>query len=727
MKNIGQRLENQFSSTLLALLDDMFASCDDLYFDLASRASSNVEQNLYFESMREVRVKTRTGRSQFQLNLGQTLAALHKAKSLGTKETTPDSEELGIIADDELELDVAVKSMVTRARAVTKKPLFELRCRLQSLYKISNLGEEENPYDPGSLIAQFVSATEHINIEIKARIILLKQFERIIISRLPEIYSKANKLLEDNGIQFKRPKQTKIGSGQKASPFARNADSENESFLNDSQPLNYQYSNPTFNELTSLLGRLRNAPVAGSPEFPLFSSPDGARINNAELLSLLDSSQSQTMATQQGSIDLRAILQSLLNQPPNADGPVAVEQFDEDIINLVAMFFDFVLDDQNVPDNVKALISRLQMPVLKIALKDKQFFSDDRHQARQFINEIVRISIGITDDSPAAKDLYENLEGWVHDIQTQTGDIESSFEASLTELTAYNKQIEKRAELIEKRTNENAKGQARKQLAKIKTQQAIKESLDGKKISRPVAEFIVELWQQALYIALAKHGEESSEWLSGLQTMQDLIWCARKHDDQKSKQRYASIRAELDNRLQQGLQLTTLNEAQTAAQIAQICKLLDRIAAPPKPTTDGNDSSSKPVPAEETFEAQKDDRLEAANAQKNWSEMTALERQQQKLDALTYEFIEKAEKYPVGSWFEFKVASSGTVLRCKLAAKLEGSDNYIFVNRFGFKTLEKARKEFAYDLQRNRARPLRTGPIFERSLQKMVDRLRSVS
>ncbi|MBR9805313.1 DUF1631 domain-containing protein, partial [bacterium] len=44
--------------SLLTLLDDMFASCDDLYFDLASRAESNTEQNVYFESMREVRVHT---------------------------------------------------------------------------------------------------------------------------------------------------------------------------------------------------------------------------------------------------------------------------------------------------------------------------------------------------------------------------------------------------------------------------------------------------------------------------------------------------------------------------------------------------------------------------------------------------------------------------------------------------------------------------------------------
>ncbi len=38
-------------------LDPMFSACDDFFFDLASRARSNADQNRYFESLREVRLK----------------------------------------------------------------------------------------------------------------------------------------------------------------------------------------------------------------------------------------------------------------------------------------------------------------------------------------------------------------------------------------------------------------------------------------------------------------------------------------------------------------------------------------------------------------------------------------------------------------------------------------------------------------------------------------------
>ena len=77
------QLEKQCSQTLLTLLDDMFASCDDLFFDMASRATSNAEQNLYFESMREIRVKTRAARSDYKnaLTKGFQLNATQKNHS----------------------------------------------------------------------------------------------------------------------------------------------------------------------------------------------------------------------------------------------------------------------------------------------------------------------------------------------------------------------------------------------------------------------------------------------------------------------------------------------------------------------------------------------------------------------------------------------------------------------------------------------------------------------
>lgn len=71
-----------------------------------------------------------------------------------------------------------------------------------------------------------------------------------------------------------------------------------------------------------------------------------------------------------------------------------LEEADEDVINLVAMLFEFMLDDSSVPDAFKALIARLQIPLLKVAVLDKSLLSCTQHPARRLLNDIASAVIG---------------------------------------------------------------------------------------------------------------------------------------------------------------------------------------------------------------------------------------------------------------------------------------------------------------------------------------------
>ena len=67
-------------------------------------------------------------------------------------------------------------------------------------------------------------------------------------------------------------------------------------------------------------------------------------------------------------------------------------------IDIVAMLFDYIFDDRTIPDKLKALIGRLQIPVLKVAMLDKQFFSKKSHPARRLLDEIAAASIGWSEE-----------------------------------------------------------------------------------------------------------------------------------------------------------------------------------------------------------------------------------------------------------------------------------------------------------------------------------------
>ena len=62
---------------------------------------------------------------------------------------------------------------------------------------------------------------------------------------------------------------------------------------------------------------------------------------------------------------------------------------DEDTVNLVGMLFDYILNDRNLAIPMKALIGRLQIPMLKVAILDKTFFSRTSHPARQLVERTV--------------------------------------------------------------------------------------------------------------------------------------------------------------------------------------------------------------------------------------------------------------------------------------------------------------------------------------------------
>ncbi len=86
----------------------------------------------------------------------------------------------------------------------------------------------------------------------------------------------------------------------------------------------------------------------------------------------------------------------------------------------------------------------------------------------------------------------------------------------------------------------------------------------------------------------------------------------------------------------------------------------------------------------------------------------------------------EARDLPLGVWLDYTNEETSRKTRCKLSAKID-AETYIFVNRIGLKAIEKTRRQFAYDMQFNRAVILDSAPVFERLMQKVINHLKSVT
>ena len=74
---------------------------------------------------------------------------------------------------------------------------------------------------------------------------------------------------------------------------------------------------------------------------------------------------------------LKADLQQQLESHSSLPGQQKLSDQEADVIDLVGMLFDFILDDDNLPDNCKTALSHLHTPYLKVALQDKATLTRD--------------------------------------------------------------------------------------------------------------------------------------------------------------------------------------------------------------------------------------------------------------------------------------------------------------------------------------------------------------
>ncbi len=715
-------------------LEGALTHYNDALYDLSIGARSNNEQTVYFDSMREVRSGASGIEARFRANIIELFNKLLSHQP--DKPPAPADlkrENFSLVESDEVEQDVALSSMVTKSRAHNQEALYHLKCRLEKLLPGYPVNDHNNPLGPGAICNAFKQAAEPLELEIKARIVLLKAFDIEVVGKLPATYEGVNELLIKNGVlpeirstikkqaSAARPRPTPRAKPEGGEPEQGQPGPEIAAGYDD-----YGTAGPASDagyrlpDLSSLLSGLRSKNIRPPGFIPRYSARSGPVVSQDELVRLLaelQASISYEEILHQQTLDIRSAIENIMASMDASGTPDhALETPDEDVINLVAMFFDFALSDPNMPMSFQALIGKLQLPILKLALRDAEFFNTQRHPARMLINEIARLGMGFDDSHPDHKDaIVATIEEIIQTVHDQPHANRELFESMRVKLQDVASKQHQKAQRIERRAKEMASGNARTQAARAKVKLELRKRLKDALLPASITKFLVQEWQKVMLLTYLKHGENSAEWLESLQLVDDLIWSVRNHPDEKSKNRRIKLLPSLRVNLRKGLCKTVANEADMEAIIAVVDQIHDAL-------TRGrvDDVHYDPLKPDQQAALKEDEE------QKSWKEMSAVERQQAKLKRITFEFIRKAEALQPGQWMVFVNEASGKGVRCKLSAKLEANDSYVFVNRFGFKTLEKKRKDVALDLQNKRAYILDSRPLFDRALNKIAGNLKEM-
>jgi hypothetical protein len=727
---------------LQGLVSTLFENIDDALFDLAEKAENNAVQTVYFDGMRKVRLKRQVVERLFQEQLGKIFndfgaGRLQPAKIEAVNAATG---ELSLVDETELEENLAISSTVAKAENRLAPQLNALNQRLSVLRGGANVEDSMNPLGPGHLSQAFRLAMRELELSVNSRLIIFKLFDRYVMSSLGAIYDEVNEQLIQAGvlpqIRYALPPGAKHVPGQPLPPGMPmpTAEAGAEGVVPQAYATPYdaaaaQLQIELYNTVRSLMSSRRQFMVS-DPNY--VAAPVGApSVPITELLSALtllqtSSPVAQTAAPSGGDAAqfVQQVKRELLDQAGKFHGGdrVGVAAPDEDTIDLVGMLFEYILRDRNLPAQMQAVLGRLQIPYLKVALLDKHLFAQKSHPARQLLDVMAQASMGWSEESDRDRRLYDKVNETVEKILKDFDEDLTIFDTTRTDFETFLDSNKKRAELAEQRAAEATRGREKLHAARRTAAREILKRVENRNLPEIVHNVLTRPWANFLVLTLLRQGEDSNEWRQALRFADEFAWSAEPKHSDVEKTRLKSILPVLEKSLRHGLATVAYHEND----VKQLMQELNAFYRGVLATTD-----QAPVMAVAEATAPLEGVGKAAATAAALDSPVEEEIQLRAEDARApqdliddeEETLKQAREMKVGMWVEFTDANGGKE-RAKLSWISPISQKYLFVNRKGLKVSDMTAAQLAVQIKESKAVILEEVPLFDRALDAIVERLK---
>jgi hypothetical protein len=760
------------------LIRVLMENVDDALFELSDKVDNDTERNLYFKAMREIRLQREDLRQKFIDELKQSFdRALEGGSAIARDD---DGDELTLIELDELEDKIAIGNMVTRARPRFEEELFALSERLKLVLKRKTFTENQNPLDPKTVCECFHNASVLLQTDIQVKLIFYKLFERYVIDNLGHFYNEVNELFVEKGVLpgFKADQERM----KKTTRFMANRIKKDGAGANPA-------STPGDNLLASLqqaissgvyagAGDGGNVPAAGGAPVPP-TAGSGEAISPRGFVSALTALQNADFADLSAATDpqnLRAVTQRQLlafrEQNRNR-----ISDADSQIIDVVSMLFDFFFDDRALPAPIKVLIGRLQIPILKVAIIDRDFFNQKKHPARKLLDSISRASLGWNDRHDNDQVLVGKIEEVVNFLLDEFADDIAVFEQAVARLEDFLQQENTTAAKAVVALQQQERQKDRQiQEARDAADRLIAKLTATPDLSFEVIDFLETTWSSVLFNAYLSLGEKSNHWRNLKRISTTFVWTlVPKHSEEERLRIIKTIPALL-RALSKGMELVNINtEVQNrifkvlAGEHARIVKLTsknivtridDETVWPedggaeafarsqgidPAETPDIELTTDRDGEIEIVEKVEDEDSIAVIDAIETGDVIEELNRFTVDVNtgqiAIDEEIVMEsppgedfdlidgdedhlalAQAIEIGAWVEFIDASSKT-LAARLSWKSKVTGNLVFANRQGQKVRNCSINGFAMELRAGRARVVESSSVFDRAIYSITSRM----
>ena len=389
------------------------------------------------------------------------------------------------------------------------------------------------------------------------------------------------------------------------------------------------------------------------------------------------------------------------------------------------MLFDFIFETKDLPDGIKALLARLQIPVLKAAMLDGAFFAKKTHPSRLLVNQLAQAGLGWAPAMGPDDPLYRKIDEIVHQILDNFSDDLAIFDEQRESLEAFLAEEEKAAEENIQTTAEEINKKDRLQIGSVLAKGEIEKRIEQMPVPQFLAMFLRMRWQGALEHVYLDQGEESDAWTGGIATLEDLVWSVQPKRSVEDRRHLVALLPSLLKRLSAGMQHRgwAVDDRE-----AFMSNLVEAHAAAVKPSVTADRSPTAAVAEAARAEAEiakaSGDEVKAAKAEALAEAMQQAvpEPIEPEREVIADDYLEIARSLERGVWIEFE-ADDGQLAFAKLAWVSPLRGTYLFTNRQGQKALSMTAEDLADRFRADRARVVEAEPLIDRAFTSMISQI----
>ncbi|MCV2369514.1 DUF1631 domain-containing protein [Roseateles oligotrophus] len=204
-------------------------------------------------------------------------------------------------------------------------------------------------------------------------------------------------------------------------------------------------------------------------------------------------------------------------------------------IELVAMMFQSILMEERIPATVRVWFARLQMPVLRVAVSEPDFFATIDHPARQLIDRMGSCVMGFsagggvatTSGAGAGPDpLEREIKRVVQVVEAYPDTGRRVFQTVLTEFEKFLDNYFENENQTTKHGVSLAQQVEQRETLAIQYTIELRKMLSAVPVQDGVREFLFHIWADVLAVTAVRAGAQSEPTRLMKRAAADLIWSA---------------------------------------------------------------------------------------------------------------------------------------------------------------------------------------------------------